>query len=170
MITMSCLFQCADSVAPADHWVQCPMMTYRVYVCCCDMRQHRVAQLRLWHGALKWVALWALLSVLTLMHAAGLVHAMADVSVAKVRLCSIKLLTCSAEFSPACVEPRLRQHPYLSTPNIQSCISVQAASVCIMYVHEIFGGDRGGGRLLACSCLHVTSAQAPEAAGAFKEP
>ena len=40
--------------------------------------------LRLWHGALKWVALWLLLSVLTLLHTAGLVQAMSNVSVAKV--------------------------------------------------------------------------------------
>lgn len=42
--------------------------------------------MRLWHGALKWVALWLVLSVLTLLHAAGLVHAMSNVSVAKVRI------------------------------------------------------------------------------------
>ena len=40
--------------------------------------------LRLWHGALKWVALWLLLSGLTLLHTAGLVQAMSNVSVAKV--------------------------------------------------------------------------------------
>jgi hypothetical protein len=81
------------------------MMTCQAYMCCCEMGQHCVAQLRLWHGALKWVALWALLSILTLLHAAGLVHAMANVSLAKVRLCSIKLLTFSAESCPTCVEP-----------------------------------------------------------------
>ena len=43
-----------------------------------------VWQMRVWHGALKWVALWLTLSVLTLLHAFGLVHAMANVSLAKV--------------------------------------------------------------------------------------
>ena len=46
-------------------------------------------QVKLWHGALKWVALWLTLSVLTLLHAFGLVHSMANVSLAKVRPASL---------------------------------------------------------------------------------
>ena len=51
-------------------------------------------QVRLWHGSLKWVALWLTLSILTLLHAFGLVHSMANVSLAKVRpALSISALT-----------------------------------------------------------------------------
>ena len=41
-------------------------------------------QVRMWHSALKWIALWLTLSILTLLHAFGLVHSMANVSLAKV--------------------------------------------------------------------------------------
>lgn len=40
--------------------------------------------MRLWKGATKWVALWLLLSVLTLLHAGALIAALYDVPIAKV--------------------------------------------------------------------------------------
>ncbi len=43
-------------------------------------------QLQLWKGATKWVALWLLLSVLTLLHAGALITAFYEVAIAKVSL------------------------------------------------------------------------------------
>ncbi len=41
-------------------------------------------QLRLWKGATRWVALWLVLSVLTLLHAGALITAFYEVAIAKV--------------------------------------------------------------------------------------
>lgn len=49
-------------------------------------------QLRLWKGATKWVALWLLLSILTLLHAGALITAFYEVAIAKVRLHVFSLL------------------------------------------------------------------------------
>lgn len=45
-------------------------------------------QMRVWKGTSKWVVLWLLLSVLTLLHSAALIAAMYDVPAAKACTCS----------------------------------------------------------------------------------
>jgi hypothetical protein len=60
------------------------------------MNKEDVVQMRLWRGASKWVALWLMLSVLTLLHAGALIAALYDVPIAKVSLSP------SLNIQPAC--------------------------------------------------------------------
>ena len=49
-----------------------------------NLNEEDAVQMRLWRGASKWVALWLLLSVLTLLQAGALIAALYDVPIAKV--------------------------------------------------------------------------------------
>ena len=71
-------------------------------------------QVKLWHGALKWVALWLTLSMLTLLHAFGLVHSMANVSLAKVRPAALLFSSCLDIPVAVCALPKARSKTDLS--------------------------------------------------------
>ncbi len=45
-----------------------------------------LGQMRVWKGTSRWVVLWLLLSILTLLHSAALILAMYDVAAAKVQI------------------------------------------------------------------------------------
>lgn len=67
--------------------------------------------MRLWRGATKWVALWLLLSVLTLLHSFALIEALYDVPIAKVHPSpTLFLQTCSIKDARAVLMKRDRLH------------------------------------------------------------